>query len=236
MAFCLFLRHILIFGLMAVAGPDVVAADQPGQRVTTGADIPVDFDIPAQPLITALEAFSAASGYQILVADPGSEIGRSRAIKGAYFPRDALVQVVAGTGLEVRFTAATAAVLVRSEASRAALAAVPSRGDRQQFEARLQADVMRALCRNSATRPGDYRAALDLWVASSGRVDRADLLGSTGDSERDQKIVAALEALRSQVPPPGLAQPSTLLVMPRASESAGICDAFLPAPQRAGMR
>jgi hypothetical protein len=226
----------LAFALLVVPGTIITAAGQPESRAAALAERPIDFDIPAQPLATALEAFSAVSGYQILMGDAGSGAGYSRAIKGAFFPKEALIQVISGTGLEVRFTAAEAAILIGHVSSRNLSTPALPGGDQEQFEAQLQNDVMRVLCRNEATRPGHYRTALDLWVNPSGYVERAEPLSSTGDPDRDKRIVAALEALHSVPPPPGLGQPTTLLLVPKASASVGACDALLPAVQRAGTR
>jgi TonB family protein len=234
--FSLSVSCTLAFALLVVAGTIITAAGQPESRAAALAERPIDFDIPAQPLATALEAFSTVSGYQILMGDAGSGAGYSRAVKGAFPPKEALIEVISGTGLEVRFTSAKAAILIGHVSSRnVSTPAVPG-ADQEQLEAQLQNDVMRALCRNRATRPGDYRTALDLWVNPSGHVERAELLSSTGDPDRDKRIVAALEALHSVPPPRGLGQPTTLLLVPKASDSVGACDASLPAVQRAGAR
>lgn len=194
------------------------------------------FDIPAQALSAALETFSATSGYQILMADAGSGGLQSNPVKGLLSPRDALLQMVWGTGLEVRFTAAQAAIVIREARSQHLSASAPPRREQERYEAVLQNDVMSALCRDEATRPGRYRTALDLWVTASGRIDRAELLSSTGDAVRDKRIVAALHALASAPPPAGLNQPTTLLFLPKMSDPARLCEAVSPSMQRATAR
>jgi hypothetical protein len=163
-------------------------------------------------LATALEAFSAATGYQILMAETGSETTRSNSVKGVLSPRVALARLVAGTGLQAQITGLRDAIVIRDIHN--ASAAAPSPTDGGDYDAALQSTVMLALCRDAATRPGYYRAAFDLWVTSSGRIERVDLLGSTGDPVRDKHIVAAVHALGGVAPPPGLAQPTTLLILP----------------------
>jgi hypothetical protein len=175
-------------------------------------ELRIHFDIPAQPLATALEAFSGASGYQILMAETVSGTTRSNAVKGALPPEEALAELISGTGLEARVTGDRAAIIVRDADISSTSAASEKNG--RDYDATLQRIVMTALCRDAATRPGPYRAALDLWVASSGRVERTDLLGSTGDPVRDNRIEAALDGLGVMPPPPGMAQPTTLLVLP----------------------
>jgi hypothetical protein len=231
-AFSLSARFALSFAFLIEAGTARAVALQPESEATAPAEGPIDFDIPAQPLAPALEAFSAVSGYQILMANAGSGAGYSRAVRGAFSPKDALVQVISGTGLVARYTAARAAILIRRDQ----VGPTPTlpRGNQAQFEARLQYDVIRTLCQNEATRPGAYRAALDLWVNPIGDVDHAELLSSTGNTDRDKEIVATLDSLHSASPPSGLGQPTTLLIVPRVSESVAACD--MPATQSARTR
>lgn len=59
---------------------------------------PTDFDIPMQPLATALEAFSAASRYQILTAETELGVTRSNAVKGVMPPREALARISQAKG------------------------------------------------------------------------------------------------------------------------------------------
>jgi hypothetical protein len=214
---------IAALALVVMAATVATAAGQ--AEAPVAADRPIGFDIPVQPLAAALEAFSAVSGYQILVADAGSATSLSKAIKGVLSPREALAQMTSGTGLEIRFTSARAAILIHDVGSQIALIPAPPRRDQEAYDAALQNDLMAALCRDAATRPGRYRTALDLWVASSGHVDRAELLSSTGDTDRDQRIVATLRQLNLAPPPPGLALPVTLLLLSKASNSTQMCEA-----------
>lgn len=195
-------------------------------------ELPTDFDIPMQPLATALEAFSAASRYQILMAETELGVTRSNAVKGVMPPREALARMISGKGLEARFTSARAAIIVRDV--RSASTVVPAPKDEADYNATLQSAVMVALCRDAGTLPGSYRAALDLWASSAGRIEQATLLNSTGDPARDKRIVAALRVLDVVPPPPGLAQPTTLLVLPGAgaTQSCGAALASRRAPVR----
>jgi hypothetical protein len=233
-AFSLSARFALSFAFIIAAGTAIAVAFQPESEATALAEGPIDFDIPAQPLAAALEAFSAVSGYQILMANAGSGAGYSGAVRGTFSPKDALVQVISGTGLVARFTAAKAAILIRRDFSRDGSAPTLPGGNQAEFEARLQNDVTRTLCQNEATRPGAYRAALDLWVNPFGDVDHAELLSSTGNTGRDKEIVAMLDSLHSMSPPSGLGQPTTLLIVPRVSKSVTACD--MPATQSARTR
>jgi hypothetical protein len=97
--------------------------------------------------------------------------------------------MISGKGLEARFTSARAAIIVRDV--RSASTVIPAPKDEADYNATLQSAVMVALCRDAGTLPGSYRAALDLWASSAGRIEQATLLNSTGDPARDKRIVAA---------------------------------------------
>jgi TonB family protein len=212
---------VVIAMMTGIAGSQPFAMAAPDQK---DDEMPIPFDIPAQPLPSALDAFSAASGYQILTANIGSPAPRSSSVKGVLAPRAALSKLIAGTGVAVEFTAAGAVVLtpvVRSAPSGFA-DPPPLRPDMAAYDAVLQRGIFGALCRNVTIWPGAYRAALDVWIASTGQVDRAELLDTTGDPERDRRILAALRASVFAAPPPGLPQPTTVVIMPKAMDAA-IC-------------
>lgn len=206
----------VLFGVLTLTCPSSKLLAQ----ASPVSDRPLTFDIPAQPLPLALEAFSAVSGYQVLLADRDSMMIMSKAVKNVSPPRSALIDLVDGSGLSVRFTSAQAAILMRE----IPLEESPARQNQQRYGAVLQQDVIRALCQDHVTSPGQYRMALDLWTAPSGRVDRVELLGSTGDADRDRRVLVALAALTSMQPPPGLPQPTTLLVLPKQSDHVSACD------------
>jgi hypothetical protein len=183
---------------------------QPCIAQSPGPEQPLVFDIPAQPLTNALEAFSAASGYQILMAEAVSASTAGNSVKGLLLPREALSRML-GAGLKAQFTGDRAAIIVRDLRGGSPTISSRTAGD---YDAVLQTAAIAALCRNAATRPGTYRAALDLWMSRSGSIERAELLHTTGDTERDQLIAEALHALKAAPPPQDLEQPTTLLVLP----------------------
>ena len=100
-----------------------------------------------------------------------------------YAPQDALSRLLAGTGLQARYSSATAFTLVEP-------AARPSGpdGDRPAtvplaYAGVLQRTVTRALCQWRGAEFGRYRAALQLWIGRNGVV--AAPLAGTGDARRD---------------------------------------------------
>lgn len=98
---------LLALGL-ALALPDGARA----QAVGTAAAI----DIPAQPMMSALADFTAATGVQV-IAPGGGVSGTSVAVSGVLSPEAALGQVLAGSGYSYSFTGPQTAVLSAPAAS-----------------------------------------------------------------------------------------------------------------------
>lgn len=194
-----------------------------------GEAVRVDFNIPSQPLGSALEVFSAFSGYQILMGDRAFAAQRSAPLSGSFTPREALMRIVATTGARIRFTASTSAVLLPDDTGSFDGSMDPRMADeRSRFEAALQGDVLRALCGDVGLRRAAYRAAIALWVQASGTVERAELLATTGSLPLDRRILKVLRSLDSVVPPPGLQRPTTLLIAPSPSRPDDVCAAAPP--------
>ena len=191
----------------------------------------VSFDIGPQPLSTAVRAFSDVTGQALLV-DERLLVGRvSPGARGEFTPEDALRRLLAGTGLRERYTSDKAFTLMPAAdtdmgvASMAAAASSAETADvvEASYGAALQSAVEAALCRTPLTRPGEYRLALQVWVDGSGQLHRLRLLGSTGREERDQAVESVLGGLRVDPPPPGLAQPLTLLLLPADASRPARC-------------
>jgi hypothetical protein len=194
------------------------------------ADRRVGFDIPAQPLGDALSIYSAATNLEILV-DGGLVSGRrSGPVEGVFSAEAALRALLAGTGLEVRYTGVATFTLTPAPARPALvdplaapwlISPAPADSD---YSAALQTAVIGVLCRQAETRPGSYRAAIQLWISPAGAVLHSMLLGSTGNSGRDAALARALAALRVDADrPPGLPQPVTVLIAPLPSAEPAEC-------------
>lgn len=181
------------------------------------------FDIPAQPLAQALTQFGEQAGQAALVDSALTAGRRSNAVQGRYAPPDALRMLIRATGLVARYTSADAFTLMADKVSRRTdPAPVTKEGDTSmpglggdRYATVLQRSIERALCRSPQTRPGEYRAVLQLWLATDGRVTRVKLLHTTGQDNRDAAIQASLQRLRLEtVPQTHLAQPLTILLLP----------------------
>ena len=189
------------------------------------------FDIGPQPLSSAVRAFSDVTGQALLV-DERLLVGRvSPGVRGEFTPEDALRRLLAGTGLRERYTSDKAFTLMPAVdtdigiANMAPSAAPAETADTvvASYGAALQTAVEAALCRTSLTRPGEYRLALQVWVDGSGQLHRLRLLGSTGREERDKAVESILGGLHVDPPPPGLAQPLTLLLLPAGASRPAHC-------------
>jgi iron complex outermembrane receptor protein len=75
------------------------------------ASRPSSFNIPAQPLASALTAFGRQAGLQVIV-DPAVVEGRSSAgVSGTLTAEEALGRILAGTGISYRFTSANSVTI-----------------------------------------------------------------------------------------------------------------------------
>ena len=81
--------------------------------------------------------------------------------------------------------------------------------------------------------PGGYRAAMRFVVDGSGRIANAFLLHTSGDRARDGAILETLRQVRiDRAPPPEMAQPLTMLILPRAQTPGLECPGRHGGPDR----
>jgi hypothetical protein len=212
----------------------VAKAAEPEPASTTQ---PIDFEIPSQPLANALHAYGRRMGIQVLY-ESRSAIGRqSEAVLGQFTPDEALKRLLAGTDLEVRHARADAISLVApvgldipptnplatADLSIGELRVrAPGKSNDlarfQDYSETLQAEIQRALLKNTTTGSGNYRAVLDLWIDSARTIQKTALLQSTGESTRDAAITATLQGLMINRPTPADApQPIRAVVVMRTS-------------------
>ncbi|MGO4717337.1 energy transducer TonB [Bradyrhizobium sp. 2TAF24] len=229
---CVALGGVLLAAVSPV-GPVASAAAQ--ALVSSAVPAPIRFDLPAQPLAKALQAFSAATNIEVLVDARHAAGRRSSDVQGAMMPREALALLLAGSGLVAQpFTADEAAFKIVAPPVPAPVAGLPPGATR--YFRDIQRAVELALCRDGRTAPGRYRLALKLWIGQSGVVLRSQRLDTTGDDALDgalDEVTRALPIGRS--PPADLPQPVVLVISPqRAAVSAG-CLAAAPEQRRAAV-
>jgi periplasmic protein TonB len=81
----------------------------------------------------------------------------------------------------------------------------------------IKSEILDRLADEKKVRSGSYTVAVRLWVRRDGSVERASLVGSSGDKERDRTIETTLSQLSrlSQPPPADMPQPITLRIVSR---------------------
>lgn len=198
------------------------------QAVADGAAM--RFDLPAQPLEISLSVFGRITGHSVLVASSLTAGREAAAVHGDFTPREALQRMLAGTGLAARYTGTDAFTLVPVPAAPSAEsrsgghdapknegAAAEAVRAQAGFAAELQASVTRVLCIAQPDAFGRYRLGIQLWIDPAGQVGEARVLEGSGLPQRDATVLASLRALALDAPPPpGMAQPVTILLTPRA--------------------
>jgi hypothetical protein len=176
------------------------------------------FVIPAQPLDQALAAFSVSTGLQMLYDSSLAAGRRSSPVSGAMQPREALVLMLAGTGLTARFTSAGAVVIYAGSTSAVTLnpitaTAAPVVGrtgvnaEARAYAEAVQRQTVEALRQDAGLSGGDYALSVRLWVSEQGAARRVEILHGSGDAGRDADFMALASGLRFPVPPPDLPQP-----------------------------
>lgn len=190
---------------------------------------PLDFDIPAQPLGAALKRYATHSNRPTLFRGE-MVVGRtSSPVHGRYSPEAALRLLLEGTGLIVETVhGGPADALILKEAgatTNTARMGTGTEGVDTDYGAWVQARVWQALCADPRTAPGRYRSLLRFQVDAEGQIQHPRLLATTGDPDRDSAVLATLKRVRvDRSPPPDLAQPLTMIVLPRdAGSSAPQC-------------
>jgi TonB family protein len=201
-----------------------------GSGVTTRptSNGPIRFDIPAQPLRSALDTYGSLTGLGVLI-DSGLTRRTTTAVHGTFAPQDALRTMLAGTGLQARYVSAdTLAIQLEAAPSAPSVASVSGAftatadipgimaggADFRPYIAQVQTRIKQALCSSQRTRPGRYRLLVQFWIGAAGGLARARLIGSTGDDARDAAVGQVMRDLTVDPPPPSMAQPLVMLLEP----------------------
>ena len=195
----------------------------PAAWAAAPADARQEFDIPAQDLRVALEAFDTATGISVLYGSDLAPGRQSSALRGRYAPDAALRLLLEGTGLIAQVVGDQAFVLRPAPGAPSGGAVSAQARHRRAFEARLQQRVLDALCRQPASAPGVYRAALALRLDRQGQIGSVRLLDSTGSAARDAAIRAALQGLPVGEPSGDPGKAYVVLVLPRESRKPADC-------------
>lgn len=219
-------------GMLATQG--VVRAEVlvPSETLANGSPVAsaegsFNFDIPSLPLNVALSRYATITKRPALFRSEMVAGRISSVVRGLYLPEIALRMLLQGTGLIAeQIAAGSDEVFVLREGDTSML--LPTDGGKAMSDlpylSTVQARLWSMLCSSASTAPGDYRALLRFQLDTRGQVQRARLLGSTGDAHRDAAILSALRSVRMDgTPPSNMPQPMTILVLPRTAEGAQQC-------------
>lgn len=190
------------------------------------------FAIPAQPLGLALENFSRATGLAVML-DSRYADRPSEGLAGRYPPETALGYLLRYTGLKARWYPASRAYGIVAEVrslaaiapSPTAIAGVLDRGNNFfAYVGYVQKRLLGRLCQAPQIRPGAYRLAMQLWIGGQGEVRRVHILSSTGNEQRDEEILKAVQGFHlGLIPAKEMPQPMTILLQPDQSDGAQSC-------------
>lgn len=99
---------VLCGGAQAMAqtaqGEEGAAENSPAQAAR------VSFDIPAQPLASAVGVFGRQSGLQVTLSSTQAGDARTKAVKGRFTPAEALARMLEGTGVRGRVNGKSAVI------------------------------------------------------------------------------------------------------------------------------
>lgn len=95
-------RHVrIVVAVLASILGGLLVSPSALSAAGTGAKKP--FDIPAGDAVLALKAFSAQSGAQVIYPEEQIEGAKTRSLKGAFTPLDAIGRLLAGTNLKAAY-------------------------------------------------------------------------------------------------------------------------------------
>lgn len=212
------------------------------ETAATGLGVPVQgeevdekfaFDIPAQPLQTALRMYSESTGQAVLFDDSLTIGRRSTGVSGRFGSAEALGVLLQGTGLVAKYSSDHSFTLKLAGAPDVPHETDPaSSGSAHQeteavierYAGKIQKPIQAALCQSRMTQPGTYRLALQIWIGPSGKVQDIKLLSAPDETDGKEVYVrAALDHLVLEPPPKLLPQPITLLLAQAGPGRASPC-------------
>lgn len=193
-----------------------------------------EFDIPSQPLDSALQIFGEMTGLAVLIDSRLLAGIESSPVLGRYWQGEALQLMLVGTGLAPRYVKDGAFTLVPADLAvegagtpPGAPASVPATTAAATVRAKgariIQKSLEQALCASSLARPGGYRAGVRFWLDERGQIRQPELFESSGDDQRDAEILRRLAGLPLRGLPRGLPQPVMMLLMPESETSTLPC-------------
>ncbi len=183
----------------------------------------LNFDIPAQMLMTALDAYSRVSGRELFYDGALTIDRQSNAVRGVLSPDTALSNLLAGTGLVARIAGSGSVTIEPSPEGFVAASVAAGSGSFEPYFANVQAAIVRVLCAGETTGWARSDTIVRLWVGASGAVTRVRAVGADGPAALGA-YEKALRGLMVGVPPPTIPQPILLAVLSHRREQPNGCD------------
>lgn len=224
---CWAVTGLLLFGAVGRAAAD--AGDVPvGTDAVAMAQSErcLRFEIPAQPLQTALESFAERFNVQVLYRAGLVRGLRSPGIMGACSEYDALQHLLNGTGLSARFVGphdisislagAPEVDLASLQPPAGTLALTPLTVQASPFDvllydiyARLvQVRIRSVLLSKPAESIAGQGLKIMVWVDPQGVIRRTAIVASSGDDKADAQVLKIVDGLPVlERPPAGFPQP-----------------------------
>lgn len=186
------------------------------------------FNIPAQPLKSALEAYGLVTGSQFVYDGRLAEGLRSRPVVGVFSPETALRMLLDGTDLTIRYTGPKEVALVSSarsaaqdEADEAAAELDGAKGalqldtlyvdvaagaerhpDYSLYARMIRVQIKKALTHAPETADRIYHIRFELWIDDEGRITKSNIILSSGRRDLDRAIQDVVQGLLLAEPPP----------------------------------
>lgn len=225
-------------GVLLTVGLGVPADQADASAAGPGARKVQLFNIPAQPLSPALQAYSGVTGNQVICDSRLAANRRSSPVVGLFTAETALRMLLDGTELTIRYTGPQDITLMALSGPGASGVADPAdldagagvmvldtlhvdvpagsekRPDYADYGRTVRLEIKRSLAQDTETTNRIFDVMIDLWVDREGRIRQPHLLQSTGRPRLDAAIRRVLEATTvKQVPPIGLPQPIRIAVV-----------------------
>lgn len=212
----------LLASLIAPVASMVVPISDAALSQQTAADQKIAFDIPAQPLDSALAQYFQASGVQLLYDSSLTQGRRSAPVRGRYAPREALRQLLTETGLIVRYSRANAAIITTSSATSSEGPLIPlgrvvvrermgtamlSPAERLAYYNQLETELQTYLRGDRRTGRLVFGILVELRVNDDGKLSDVRLDRGSGNRRVDLTVIDTLRSAIVSPPPDRLDQP-----------------------------
>lgn len=186
------------------------------------ADRKTAFDIPSQPLDSALTRYFEVTGVQLLYDSLLTQGRRSSAVRGRYAPREALRLLLSNTGLVVRYSRANAAIITTPDATTESGQLVPlgrvvvrervasaalSPVERMAYYEQLETELQSRLRDDRRTARLSFDIVVAFRVDNDGRLEDIRVSRTSGDRKTDSIISETLSGVSVSPPPDLLTQP-----------------------------